>query len=59
MVKISGNWSIDDKLIYEKNGGHGMIFKDKNGTDLFVFHTPNQTPLERPCINEIDIDSIV
>lgn len=56
--KISGNWTIDDKLIYEKDGGHGMIFTDKNGNDLFVFHTPNETPNERPCVRNIDINAI-
>lgn len=56
--KINGKWTIDDKLIYEKDGGHGMIFKNKDGKDYFVFHAPNETPLERPCVKEIDIDKL-
>lgn len=57
--KIGGNWSIDDELIYEKDGGHGMIFTDNEGNNLFIFHTPNDTPNERPCIRKIDISKIV
>jgi hypothetical protein len=45
-------------LIYEKNGGHGMIFKALDGQDYFIYHSPNETPLERPVINEIDLDKI-
>lgn len=52
--KINGEWTIDDKLIYEKDGGHGMIFEKK----YFIFHTPNETPKERPCVKEIDIDAL-
>lgn len=55
--KIDGNWSIDNKLVFEKNGGHGMVFKDLQGNDCFVYHTPNETPLERPAIMKIDLDS--
>ncbi len=55
--KISGKWTIDDTLIYEKDGGHGMIFED-NGKSYFVFHTPNDTPNERPSLKEIDINKL-
>ena len=55
--KIDGDWSIDNKLIFEKNGGHGMVFTDLQGNDCFVYHTPNETPLERPAIMKIDLDS--
>ncbi len=57
--KIDGEWTIDEGLIYEKNGGHGMIFTDNDGNDLFVFHTPNETPNERPCVRKIDISTII
>ena len=55
--KIDGKWSIDKKLVFEKNGGHGMVFKDLDGNDCFIYHTPNETPLERPTIMKIDLDS--
>ncbi len=57
--KISGKWTIDSELIYEKDGGHGMIFTDYEGNDLFVYHTPNDTPNERPSVRKINIDSII
>lgn len=56
--KINGEWTIDDKLIYEKDGGHGMIFETIDKKKYFVFHAPNETPKERPCIKEIDIDAL-
>ncbi|MBO5373840.1 MAG: family 43 glycosylhydrolase [Clostridia bacterium] len=55
--KIDGKWTIDDKLLFERNGGHGMIFSD-NGKNYFVFHTPNDTPNERPCLKEININTL-
>jgi GH43 family beta-xylosidase len=57
--RIDGNWTIDKKLLYEKNGGHGMIFTDFDGNDLFLFHTPNETPKERPVFQKINIDDLV
>lgn len=57
--RIDGKWTIDDKLVYEKDGGHGMIFADFDGENYFVFHQPNETPLERPVIEKIDIDELV
>lgn len=47
---ITGNWHIDDKLLYEEDGGHGMIFKTKEGKRKIVIHSPNYAPDERPII---------
>lgn len=55
---IKGKWTIDKKLLYEKNGGHGMIFIDLNGKSNFVYHSPNETPKERPFYTQIDIDNL-
>lgn len=51
--KIGGAWSVDKELLFEKNGGHGMVFEDLNGGLNFVYHTPNETPFERPCVCKI------
>lgn len=56
--KISGKWTIDDSLLFEKNGGHGMIFTDLNGQLCFIYHTPNNTPLERPAVKIISYDDL-
>ena len=55
---IKGNWKIDQKLLYEKNGGHGMIFTDLKGVSNFVYHTPNDTPNERPSYISINIENL-
>ena len=51
--KISGRWAVDQSLLLEDNGGHGMIFEDLTGELNFVYHTPNETPFERPCVRKI------
>lgn len=57
--KMDGKWSVDKELLFEKNGGHGMIFEDFNKGLNFVYHTPNETPFERPCICKIDRKSLL
>ncbi|MBQ7907428.1 MAG: family 43 glycosylhydrolase [Clostridia bacterium] len=56
--KISGKWTIDNNLLFEKDGGHGMIFTDLKGQLSFVYHTPNTTPFERPAIKKISYDDL-
>lgn len=53
--KITGEWSVDTELLQEKDGGHGMIFENLTGDLNFVYHSPNETPFERPCVRKIDI----
>ena len=57
--KITGKWTIDEKLLFEKNGGHGMIFEDLDGNLNFIYHSPNETPLERPCIRKIQKEMLM
>ncbi|MBQ2736747.1 MAG: family 43 glycosylhydrolase [Clostridia bacterium] len=47
---ILGKWTIDEELLFSKDGGHGMLFTDFFGNINFVYHTPNSTPDERPAI---------
>lgn len=56
--KIDGSWTIDDKLFYAKDGGHGMIFKGFDGEYYFIFHTPNSSPDERPSLKRIKLDDL-
>lgn len=51
--RLNGNWKTDEKLLFEKGGGHGMIFTDFQGNLNFTYHTPNDTPNERPVIKKI------
>ena len=45
--KVDGCWIQDDELLYskslsgEEDGGHGMIFKDTDGSMYLVIHSPN------------------
>ncbi len=51
--KISGPWKHFDELLFSRDGGHGMIFKDKEGSLKFIMHSPNNQPNERPKLSEI------
>ena len=44
---------VPESLLYTEDGGHGMIFKDKDGRLLFVLHTPNVIGEERATIFEL------
>lgn len=61
--KIDGEW-VQDGLLYEKDlredfvfdGGHAMIFKDKEGKMRIAFHTPNYKfdgNYEHLCLKEL------
>ncbi len=50
--EIDGNWSHEE-LLFEKDGGHGMIFDDYNGIKHLILHSPNENPLERPVLFDI------
>lgn len=47
---IKGNWTHDEHLLFEEDGGHGMIFRTLEGELKFIFHQPNSTPNERPHV---------
>ncbi len=46
--EITGPWEHDSKPLYEKDGGHGMIFKTFEGQLYLALHTPNEPLKERP-----------
>ena len=56
--KITGNWTVDDELFYDKDGGHGMVFETLEGQAKFVYHTPNTDRLERPCFKDIKLSDL-
>lgn len=51
--KITGPWSQDSQLLFEKDGGHGMLFESGEGKKYLVLHSPNEHLLERPVFYEI------
>ena len=50
---IDGNWTIDPVPLFEKDGGHGMLFRDKAGRLLLTLHQPNETPKEHPVFLDV------
>lgn len=52
--KITSKWSHDEKTLFSKDGGHGMIFKSLDGRLLLSLHAPNHTPMERAHFFEIE-----
>ena len=50
---IHGNWSHDDRLLFDKDGGHGMVFRTFDDELMFIQHMPNNTPMERPCLFKV------
>ena len=46
--KITGPWKHDENLLYSKDGGHGMLFRDFEGQLYLTLHTPNEKLKEHP-----------
>lgn len=51
---ITGNWVPDEELLFERDGGHGMLFATLDGKLMLTLHSPNETPLERPAFYEME-----
>jgi len=45
---LDGEFVQDEKLLFSKDGGHGMVFRGLDGGLRVTLHTPNDTPMERP-----------
>ena len=52
--KLSGNWNHCKSPLFKNNGGHGMFFRTYNDKLMFIIHSPNHSPNERPVLIEID-----
>ncbi len=50
---IAGPWEQADTAIWPENGGHGMMFTDKDGQLLFTLHYPNDKYAERPTFKKL------
>ena len=50
---IRGPWVQEEKPLFTKDGGHGMIFRDGSGRRMLAIHAPNESPLERPVFLEL------
>lgn len=50
---IKGKWTHDERMLFKKDGGHGMLFEDKEGRLKFILHSPNARLRERPVIYDL------
>lgn len=53
-LAVSENGGIDGPFVqaeplFEKDGGHGMVFRDLQGKLWLALHSPNTHLMERPC----------
>lgn len=44
---VTGPWIQQDRPLWDRNGGHGMVIEIGPGRPHLVFHAPNETPNER------------
>lgn len=52
--RVRGPWRQLGTPLYPANGGHGMIFTEKDGSLCFTLHTPNDKYLERPAFYQVE-----
>lgn len=50
---VFGPWKHLKRLLFERDGGHGMYFQGLNGRSYFALHKPNCCLEEHPCFFEI------
>ena len=51
--RLDGVWRHKDELLFDGDGGHGMLFTDLDGGLRFIMHCPNKTPDERPVVKRV------
>jgi hypothetical protein len=52
--EIDGNWHHLDTPLYGENGGHGMLFQNRNSELMYALHYPNDLYKERPQFKRIE-----
>lgn len=50
---LLGTWEHDEHLLFDKDGGHGMLFRSNEGVLKFICHQPNEKLKERPVLVDI------
>ena len=51
---ITGKWTQDSRLLFKKDGGHGMIFKNLSNELYLTLHTPNEPLKEHPVFYKLE-----
>jgi len=55
---IDGKWIHDEEPFFEKDGGHGMLFRKFDNQLVLAIHTPNSAPDERLKLISVNEDEI-
>lgn len=50
---VLGPWRHDEKLLWSRDGGHGMVFSRFDGHPMLALHEPNDSPRERAVLHEM------
>ena len=53
---VLGPWKQLEEPLFDKDGGHGMLFRTFGGDMVFTLHSPNDNPKERPVFFRITKD---
>lgn len=51
---IRGPWRQQEEPLFPENGGHGMLFREEDGSLRFVLHYPNDKGKEHPLICRVE-----
>ena len=51
---IDGEWTHEKELLFDKDGGHAMIFKTFDNRIMIALHSPNSNLNERPLFIELE-----
>lgn len=53
---LKGPWCHEKRLLFDDDGGHGMVFKTKDGREYFTCHRPNRPAgAERPVLRDFEL----
>jgi arabinan endo-1,5-alpha-L-arabinosidase len=51
---LAGPWRFDPAPLFDKDGGHAMMFQGFDGRSYFTLHQPNDPPPEHPRIFPVE-----
>lgn len=51
---LAGPWRFDPEPLFDKDGGHAMMFQGFDGRTYFTLHQPNDPPPEHPRIFPVE-----
>jgi hypothetical protein len=52
--KLAGPWAQQAGPLFDKDGGHPMLFQRFDGQLMMILHTPNHAPAERAKLFEVE-----